>query len=163
MGDYRDAKPPCTSVLSSREQGAGLNHLTPGGHGCAQIADMVRTMNGETIAQCLESLDVENDTLCACQSMVDEWRHIKRCWFRMAKESHPDKGGDPADFRAAQASAQPHPRKNRIGPLRAARCTRHRMGRTNQPAVVHVTHCTRFSLLCADPRALPHPVSRPTL
>ena len=35
----------------------------------------------------------------------------------MAKEVHPDKGGAAADFRAAQASAQPPPAKKK--PIRS--------------------------------------------
>ena len=78
---------------------------------------MVRAKNGETIAQCLEGLYVENDTLTACGTLVEEWSAIKKAWFTMAKEVHPDKGGAAADFRAAQASAQPPPAKKK--PIRS--------------------------------------------
>ena len=61
-GDKVEADDGRGSSLSiSRAPGARLR----------EIANMVRAKNGETIAQCLEGLYVENDTLTACGTLVE--------------------------------------------------------------------------------------------
>jgi hypothetical protein len=40
----------------------------------------------------------------ACQTVQEEWKIIKKAYFRAALDSHPDKGGEAATFRVVDTS-----------------------------------------------------------
>lgn len=71
---------------------------------------------GDDIGKCLATLRVLDAVLDGL-TIEEQWSCIKRGWFRMAKESHPDKGGDPADFREAQVRQPSAPTAIRVSHL----------------------------------------------
>jgi len=57
-----------------------------------------------TVQSCLKILLVGEDAFKECQSLEAQWKVVKRCYFRRALKTHPDKGGDAKEFRAAHES-----------------------------------------------------------
>ena len=49
-------------------------------------------------------MEVDLAKLAACQSLDEEWKAIKKAYFKIILVQHPDKGGDPAIFRDIQTS-----------------------------------------------------------
>ena len=68
---------------------------------------------GSTLARCLESLEVDSSSaFAACGNIVDEFKVVKKAYFKRVLATHPDKGGDAAEFRAAQRFFK-NPRRDR--------------------------------------------------
>lgn len=61
-------------------------------------------MTRHSIADCLATLSVDHGQLAACETAVDEFRYVKRCYFRACLSTHPDKGGDTDAFRQVHAA-----------------------------------------------------------
>ena len=60
---------------------------------------------GATIARCLESIDVDPTThFAAVANVDDEWKLVKKAYYKKALATHPDKGGDAAEFRDVQSA-----------------------------------------------------------
>ena len=64
-----------------------------------------------TIKSCLTTIfsdDIgphkEDFGLSGCDTLEEEFKIIKKAYFKNALKSHPDKGGDPSVFREVQAS-----------------------------------------------------------
>lgn len=55
---------------------------------------------GATIAKCLESMDVDSSSaFVACGNIDEEWKLVKKAYYKKILVAHPDKGGDAAAFR----------------------------------------------------------------
>ena len=58
-----------------------------------------------SLARHLGTLGVIMSALERCEGDMDtEWKVIKKAWFKRVRATHPDKGGDPAEFRMAQTA-----------------------------------------------------------
>ncbi|KAH8076371.1 hypothetical protein JL721_369 [Aureococcus anophagefferens] len=58
------------------------------------------TPRGATIAKCLESMDVDSSSaFVACGNIDEEWKLVKKAYYKKILVAHPDKGGDAAAFR----------------------------------------------------------------
>uniref|UniRef100_A0A7S0N4Q4 Uncharacterized protein n=1 Tax=Pyramimonas obovata TaxID=1411642 RepID=A0A7S0N4Q4_9CHLO len=62
------------------------------------------TNKGEDVHSCLVTIGVDLGVLAACTSLDDEWKAIKKQYFKIILVQHPDKGGDPAIFRDIQTA-----------------------------------------------------------
>ncbi|KAH8095967.1 hypothetical protein JL720_3304 [Aureococcus anophagefferens] len=50
---------------------------------------------GATIAKCLESMDVDSSSaFVACGNIDEEWKLVKKAYYKKILVAHPDKGGD---------------------------------------------------------------------
>ena len=58
----------------------------------------------KTLRECLSNLDVDDSDFTFCESLEEEFKVIKKAYFKQALKHHPDKGGDPEEFRQRQAS-----------------------------------------------------------
>jgi len=53
------------------------------------------TPRGATIAKCLESMDVDSSSaFVACGNIDEEWKLVKKAYYKKILVAHPDKGGD---------------------------------------------------------------------
>ena len=60
---------------------------------------------GATIAKCLESMDVDSSSaFAACGNIDEEWKLVKKAYYKKILVAHPDKGGDAAAFREVNVS-----------------------------------------------------------
>ena len=57
-----------------------------------------------TISSHLKALGIRVSDLSSCDSLHDEFTMIKRSYFRKILVAHPDKGGDPQEFRTLNTS-----------------------------------------------------------
>ena len=57
-----------------------------------------------SVYKCIAIIGVEIETLESMQNIDDEFKFIKRSYFKMALVHHPDKGGDAANFRELQTA-----------------------------------------------------------
>jgi hypothetical protein len=57
-----------------------------------------------TIEQCLAAIGCGAADLSECESVAEEFVRIKKMYFKRVLVAHPDKGGDPDEFRAVQVS-----------------------------------------------------------
>ena len=55
-----------------------------------------------TIRACLTTLGVTAEDVAGCVDVAEEFGRCKRLYFKRVLATHPDKGGDPAEFRALQ-------------------------------------------------------------
>jgi ABC-type tungstate transport system permease subunit len=60
------------------------------------------TMSAKTVRQCLATLG--NINFEGCADLEQEFKAIKRAWMAKVLLVHPDKGGNPAEFRDVQTS-----------------------------------------------------------
>ena len=61
-------------------------------------------MPEHSILDCLQTLTIEKESLVDCDSLNDEFKLIKKTYFALILQQHPDKGGDPETFRQTQVS-----------------------------------------------------------
>jgi hypothetical protein len=54
--------------------------------------------SGKTINDCLKSVGVALANLSSCSTVDEEWKIIKKSYYKIILEAHPDKGGDPEVF-----------------------------------------------------------------
>jgi hypothetical protein len=59
---------------------------------------------GDTVQACLALFGVDLVSLAACGSVCDEWKAIKKGYFKTILMCHPDKGGDASVFRDVQSA-----------------------------------------------------------
>jgi hypothetical protein len=57
-----------------------------------------------TIRQCLLDLDVDDPSVFGSTTREEEFKILKKIYFRKVLQCHPDKGGDPDVFRKVQTS-----------------------------------------------------------
>ncbi|KAJ1459581.1 hypothetical protein M885DRAFT_510713 [Pelagophyceae sp. CCMP2097] len=57
-----------------------------------------------SIESCLKAIGVSLESLAGCATVEDEFKVIKKVRNDKSREVHPDKGGDPAAFRALQTA-----------------------------------------------------------
>jgi len=61
-------------------------------------------MSKKTIKTCLKAIGVESDLFEGAANLDEEFKRLKRVYFKNVLKAHPDKGGDPAAFRDIQTS-----------------------------------------------------------
>ena len=59
---------------------------------------------GDTVQECLALFGVDLVRLSACGSVCEEWKVIKKAYFKSILDCHPDKGGDASVFRDVQSA-----------------------------------------------------------
>mmetsp|Transcript_1994 Transcript_1994/g.4970 ORF Transcript_1994/g.4970 Transcript_1994/m.4970 type:complete len:532 (+) Transcript_1994:162-1757(+) len=59
---------------------------------------------GGTVGECLATIGLSAGALAGCDGLQAEWAAIKKAYFKAVLAAHPDKGGDPATFRAVQGA-----------------------------------------------------------
>lgn len=64
----------------------------------------VSRAQGTTIRTCLIEISVAFTDLEATENIEDEWKVIKKSYFRAVLQHHPDKGGEAVKFRAIHAA-----------------------------------------------------------
>ena len=57
-----------------------------------------------TVKQCLEAVGLVMDDFSECVSLDEEFSIVKKAYFKTVLKTHPDKGGDPEQFRRVQTS-----------------------------------------------------------
>lgn len=57
-----------------------------------------------TMRECLAAIGVASTDLAGCYNIQDEFSKIKKLYFKKVLVCHPDKGGNPDDFRTVQTS-----------------------------------------------------------
>ncbi|KAK3268662.1 hypothetical protein CYMTET_22847 [Cymbomonas tetramitiformis] len=61
---------------------------------------------GKTVKACLATVGIHDpvSSLSGCATLEEEFSKVKRRYFKKILKAHPDKGGDPAEFRDIQAT-----------------------------------------------------------
>jgi curved DNA-binding protein CbpA len=52
-----------------------------------------------SVRDCLKEIKVSTESLEQCATLSQEFNIIKKAYFKQCLQTHPDKGGDEADFR----------------------------------------------------------------
>lgn len=90
--------PPAGNAAALREYYLNWDNFTDTGH--ADVAAMLRRFQERYLA-----LDERVRAMQALDLPVDaSWETVKQAYRRLAAQHHPDKGGDPARFRAIRAA-----------------------------------------------------------
>ena len=61
-------------------------------------------MTQHTFQECLQSIGVDTNALQNCDNVDEEFKVLKKQYYVRILQTHPDKGGDPDEFRKVQTA-----------------------------------------------------------